>query len=446
MAASASLPGVTTLSAAQKSNRTQLKPGSSILISPKDDIELGREASKDVEKDLSLITNSRVESYINGLGRRLASVAPGEKYPYQFKVVNDRAINAFALPGGFIYINRGVFESADTESQLAGVVAHEVSHVALRHSASQITRASFTQLGVQILAGLGGNAGGMLGALGMGGMDLLLLKNSREAETQADLLGTQLLYDTGYDPLGMSEFFEKLNAQDKGGSPQFLSDHPNPDNRLGNVRKEIDKLGGAPANARRDTEEFQAIRSLIMNSSAPSARPRTSSARPDSNAPVRPDRPSERYIQATVGDLTLRHPDNWRGTSGSGAVTLAPSRGVVSGSLNYGMIISTFRPATSRTRTVNLNDATDQLLAQLQRVNPQLRLAGRRVSTKIAGQNALSVELTNQTNSGERETDWLITTLRPNGIMDYFVAVAPQRDFTQYAPAFNNTLTSVRYR
>jgi hypothetical protein len=246
----------------------------------------------------------------------------------------------------------------------------------------------------------------------------------------------------------MAEFFEKLNAADKGGSPQFLSDHPNPDNRLGNVRKEIDKLGGAPRNARRDTEEFHNIKSIVMSMPAAGPRPRTtsSSARPTNSPPARPDRPSDRFVQATVGDLTLRHPDNWRGTSNSGAVTLAPNGGIVSGSLSYGMIIATYRPATSRTRQLTLNDATDQLLTQLQRVNPQLRHAGRPVSTRIAGQNALSIELTNQTTNGERETDWLVTTLRPNGILDYFVAVAPQRDFNQYSSAFNSILMSVRYR
>jgi hypothetical protein len=286
----------------------------------------------------------------------------------------------------------------------------------------------------------------MLGALGMGGMDLLLLKNSREAETQADLLGTQLLYDTGYNPNAMAEFFEKLNAADRGGTPQFLSDHPNPDNRVGNVRKEIDKLGGAPPNSTRDTDEFRAIKAMVMGTGAPAARPRTTSNQPAGRPGAAPERPSDRFILANVGDLTLRHPENWRGTNNSGAVTLAPNGGIISGSLTYGMMISQFRPTPSRNRQVILNDATDQLLAQLQRVNPQLRLGGRRVSTTIAGQNALSVELTNQTAAGERETNVLITTLRSNGIVDYFVAVAPQKDFPQYVKAFNTILGSVQYR
>ncbi|HEX4996788.1 MAG TPA: M48 family metallopeptidase, partial [Terriglobia bacterium] len=430
LVSSACLPKSAASSAPQKSNRTSLKPGSFILFSPKDDVELGKQASQDVEKDLSMLRNTRVDTYVDTLGKRLAAMAPGEKYPYQFKVVNDKAINAFALPGGYIYVNRGIFESADTEAQLAGVMAHEIGHVALRHSASQLSKAALTQLGVQLLGGVGGNVGGMLGKLGMGGMDLLLLKNSREAENQADLMGTQILYDSGYDPNAMAEFFEKLNAEDKSKSPQFLSDHPNPDNRVGSVRKEISKLGGAPSNARRDSEEFHQIRNLVATLPDAAPKSRTSTGpKPGNTAVATPDRPSTRYIQASVGDLTLQHPDNWRGTTNSGAVTIAPDRGIVQGALMYGMIVSTFRPTVTRGRQMTLAEATDQLVAQLQRVNPQMRVGGRRTQTRIAGQAALSVELTNQLPSGEKETDVLVTTLRSNGTVDYFVAVAPQKDF-----------------
>lgn len=432
-----------------KSNRTQLKPGNFILFSPKDDIDLGKQASRDVEKDLSLLNNTRVDAYVNALGTRLASRATGEKYPYQFKVVDDKAINAFALPGGYIYVNRGVFDAADTEAQLAGVIAHEIGHVALRHSASQVSKAAISQLGIQILGGIGGNVGSMMGSLGMGGMDLLLLKNSREAENQADLLGTQILYDSGYNPTAMAEFFEKLNSADRGGAPQFLSDHPNPDNRVGSVRKEIDKLGGAPPNARRDSEEFHTIKNLVA--SLPAPRPKSSPGPRSSNAPTatataRPEPPSRQYIQANVGDLTLQHPNNWRGSTNSNAVTIAPNGGIVSGSLMYGMLISQFKPTQSRTRQLTLTDATDQLLAQLQRANPQLRVAGRATSTQIDRRSALSVELVNQTATGERESNILVTTLRSNGTLDYFVAVAPQKELGNYLPTFDNILRTVKYR
>ena len=136
--------------------RTILKPGWN-MFSPQQDVEVGQQVSPDAERQLPMLNNSRVDNYVNNLGRRLASNAPGERYPYHFKVVNDPAINAFALPGGPIYLNRGVIEAADNESQLAGVLAHEISHVALRHGTNQASKASAAQLPLAILGGLIGS-------------------------------------------------------------------------------------------------------------------------------------------------------------------------------------------------------------------------------------------------------------------------------------------------
>ncbi len=119
--------------------RTSLRPGFNVF-SAQQDVEIGKEVSKDAERNLRILNDSQISSYTNSLGRRLASRAPGEKYPYQFKVVDDKQINAFALPGGFLYINRGIFENADNEAQLAGVMAHEIGHVVLRHGTNQSYR------------------------------------------------------------------------------------------------------------------------------------------------------------------------------------------------------------------------------------------------------------------------------------------------------------------
>jgi beta-barrel assembly-enhancing protease len=117
--------------------RTPLRPGFN-LFSAQQDVEIGKRVSQDAEKKLKLIHNSQASLYITAVGRQLVAKAPGERYPYQFKVVNDSAINAFALPGGFVYINRGIFDNATNEAQLGGVMAHEISHVALRHGTNQV--------------------------------------------------------------------------------------------------------------------------------------------------------------------------------------------------------------------------------------------------------------------------------------------------------------------
>jgi len=257
-----------------QADRTLLKPGWN-MFSAQQDVEVGQQVSKEAEQQLRMLNDRRADNYLNSLGRKLAGKAPGEKYPYQFKVVNDRAINAFALPGGPIYINRGVIEAADNEAQLAGVIAHEISHVALRHGTNQASKASAAQLPLAILGGvLGSNSvGATLAQLGASfAVNSVLLKYSRTAETQADTLGTQILYDSGYDARAMAQFFEKIQAQDQGGQPvEFFSNHPNPGNRIQRVNQEIDNLGGARRGYNTNSREFDDIKRYVQSLPAPPA-------------------------------------------------------------------------------------------------------------------------------------------------------------------------------
>ena len=179
--------------------RTPLKPGWN-MFSPQQDVEVGQQVSGDAEKQVPMMNDSRVDNYLNNLGHRLSAHAPGYEFPYTYKCVNDRAINAFALPGVHVYINRGVIETADNEAQLAGVMAHETSHVALRHGTNQASKASAAQLPLAILGGVLGNnsTGAALAQLGAGfTLNSIMLKYSRTDESQADIMGTQILYDSG---------------------------------------------------------------------------------------------------------------------------------------------------------------------------------------------------------------------------------------------------------
>ena len=254
--------------------RTVLKPGWN-MFSPQQDVEVGQQVSKDAERQVPMLNNARVDNYQNNLGRKLAAHAPGEKYPYQFKVVNDRTINAFALPGGPIYINRGVIEAADNEAQLAGVIAHETSHVALRHGTNQVSKAYVAQVPLAILGGmLGSNSTkAVLAQLGAGfAVNSLLLKYSRTAESQADMMGTQILYDAGYDPRAMGQFFEKIQGDQTGRTVEFFSNHPSPDNRIERMNQEVDKLGGPQRGYTTDSREFQDIKRYVLSLPAPPAK------------------------------------------------------------------------------------------------------------------------------------------------------------------------------
>jgi predicted Zn-dependent protease len=236
---------------AARAQRTQFTPGWN-LFSPKQDIELGKRAAEDAKRQLPSCNAPRVDAYLSELGHKLIAKLPtgGVSYPFEFHCVNDKEINAFALPGGYVFVNRGAIEVADNEAQLAGVMAHELAHVALRHGTSEASKAKAADLGVGILGALlGGNAGGELltefGKFSAGGV---LLHYSRSAETQADVVGTQVLYDAGYDPRALVQFFEKIEAESKGKNPpEFFSDHPNPEHRVERVGEEIQKLGGQPA-------------------------------------------------------------------------------------------------------------------------------------------------------------------------------------------------------
>ncbi len=430
-------------------SRTKLKPGWN-LFSPRQDIEMGQQSAKEAEKQLQILNNQQATTYIDALGKSLAAHAPGDKYPYQFKIVNDTAINAFALPGGSIYVNRGAIEAADSENQIAGVMAHEIGHVVLRHGTNQVSKAYLAQAPLAILGGvLGSNSvGGVLTQLGLSfGLNSLFLKYSRDAESQADLMGTQILHDTGYDPRGMVEFFEKIQAESKGRATQFFSDHPNPENRISNVQHEIERLAGAPPNARRDSPDFHTVKNLIAGLPAP-----RNGARGATNAPTdsrnggKPQPPSSRMISYNGNDLQFRYPDNWKQYGQGSAITFAPDGGTVNGGLTYGMMVAEFEPDYHGQGRISIEEATDQLLSDLQRSNSNMRITRSHERIRVGGQTGLLTEASNQSPAGGRETDWIVTVMRSDGTVYYFVGVSPQSEFNRYRQAFEDIVDSVKLR
>ena len=434
-----------------RAERTHLKPGWNVF-SAQQDVELGRQVSKDAERKVPMLNDSKVDAYLNGLGRRLAAHAPGERFPYQYKCVNDRAINAFALPGGFVYINRGVIEAADNEAQLAGVMAHETAHVSLRHGTNQATKAYATQLPLAVLGGMlgSGSMGAILTQLGAGfAVNSLLLKYSRTDESQADILGTQILYDSGYDPRAMAQFFEKIEAEHKGKNPpEFFSSHPNPEHRVERVSEEVDKLGGAPPNYIKDSAEFREIKRHVLALPVPPKAGRAPQG--TGSRSRRPDPPASRLQKFQNDMLQMGYPENWRANSQSSALSFVPDGGVFNDghgnpALAYGMIINVFEPHSDREQ-ISVEEATDQLVDDMRRSNPNMRVVRRHERIRLDGQQGLSTYLSNASPAGGRETDWLITVLRPEGLV-YFVGVAPEGEYDQYErAAFEPMLNSVRFR
>ena len=229
---------------------TQIKPGFN-LFSAQQDIDVGRQSAQQAEQQLPMLNDRTVDSYVDSIFRRLVAQAPGSKFPYQVRVVNAKDINAFALPGGYVYLNRGTIQAAQTEGQLAGVLAHEISHVALRHGTHNASKAYVTQAGLGVLGGIlgrgqSGTTHQIINVVGGLGLNAVFLKYSRDAETEADVVGSQILARAGYDPMEMASFFEILRQQqghDPGAVSQFMSDHPAPANREARIRQEVQAIG-----------------------------------------------------------------------------------------------------------------------------------------------------------------------------------------------------------
>jgi len=252
------------------------------LFSKQQDVQLGQESAAQVRKQMTVIQDPVLTDYVNRVGKRLTSSQEAQEsgFPFTFEVVADPSINAFALPGGPMFINTGLLRAVDNEAQLAGVMGHEMSHVILRHGTNQASKAKFIELPAVFAAQIAGNGTlvGQLTQMGIGlGANSVLLKFSRTAESQADLMGSHLMSEGGYDPMEMARFFNKLNAQGSHGL-QFMSDHPNPDNRERAIKDEAAALpqkryGG-------ETGDFKKMKAAVARIHEPKPKPQAPQPQP----------------------------------------------------------------------------------------------------------------------------------------------------------------------
>jgi hypothetical protein len=428
--------------------------------SPADDVKLGREAAQQIEQEVPVMRDDRVNSYLNGIGRRLVESIPAEfrhpEFRYTFTGVNLREINAFALPGGPMYINRGMIEKARNEGEVAGVMAHEISHVALRHGTAQQTKATpyaIGQIGTQILGAiLGGKTGAAIGQIGPGLIGTYFLKFSREYERQSDTLGSRIMAAAGYDPRDMANVFKTIQQTSGPGAPEFMSSHPDPGNRYEAINREAQALK-VPANPRRVTAEFQTVQSHLRSlSPAPSAedvarnkdagRPTTTGtsgtgARPTGNVA----RPDSRYTTYNEGNLfRVSVPSNWRELGGSSSVTCAPDGAYGDNVFTHGTQIG-----VSRNENHDLQTATNELLQGLRQSNPRLSAPGSYQRGSIGGRTALRAQLSNVSDAtGGQEVIDLYTALLSDGSLFWVIGVAPREEFNIYSPVFRKVVSSIQ--
>jgi len=425
------------------------------------DIQLGREAAAQIRQTRAVVNNKELEDYCNRILARLAKspAADGATYPYRMQVVYDKNVNAFALPGGPMFVFTGLITSAENEAQMAAVFAHEMSHVSLRHGTSQMTKANLIRIPAMIAAGLfGGN--GIWGRLTELGVNLaagsVLLSFSRSAERDADLNGARIMYDAGYDPMQMARFFAKLESQ--GGRQnqftEFISDHPNPENRVKVVEQQAHAFtprkydNGNPA-------DLVKIKSVVA-SLPPVASPRRQqqvgqgmpAPAPMPAGPVPTDlHVSKNFQTYEAQGFRIGYPQEWQTYEAARqrTITFAPRDSVFAISngtaYGYGAQIALFQTAGR----ADLANDTRRLVQQLQGAAGMSR-AGESRTVSVDGQPGLLTPMTSASPyQGEQESDILLTVARPEGLF-YVVFFAPKSRYQKIEPIFEQMTTSLKFR
>jgi hypothetical protein len=463
--------------------QTKVKSGFN-LFAPQQDVEIGQQSAIEAEKQLPILRDSRAAEYVNRLGQTLGAQAPGERYPYTFKIVNASDINAFALPGGPVYVNRGTIEAAQSEAELAGVIAHEIAHVALRHGTNQASKAYLAQAGIGVLGGILGNGSlsSIVGAVGGLGLNTLFLKYSRDAETKADIVGAQIMARAGYNPLDLARFFETLQRESKrnpSSLENFFSDHPSPANRTQRIEQEAALLHYQGQS--REVGGFSEVHSMLARMpKAPSMadlarrQPPAGGARTrprDGGAPatinVQPPSANLNAYRQPNGIYEIAYPDNWRAypSNDNLGVTFVPEGGAVEAEgqahIIYGAMVNHYRPidpSTSNSRSRNqsgrganrqsnsLSEATNDLVNSIMQSNSYLRVvSGASREARLAGRNGLAVTLAGRSPiSGRDERVTLFTRAMDDGDIFYFFFISPSDEYRNYSRTFERMLGSLR--
>ncbi len=452
-----------------------------------DDVKLGREAAAQAEQQLQLNRDPELGGYIERVGERLAAAIPQEfqhpEFQYSFKVVNAKDINAFALPGGPMYVNSGMITAAKTEDEMAGVMAHELSHVALRHGTAQVTKAQKYQM-LSGIMGMGGQIlGGPIGSIaqmGSQGVGVYLLKFSREYETEADLLGARIMANAGYDPRQLANMFQTIESQGGGGGPSFLSDHPSPKDRYAKINQEAQLLKINTA-ATPDEHDFMVAQQRLTGRqtgqtftgnqaySNAGGRPSSTASQPvnvpsqPSNAGSQPSNmgnqgnpagypsppsgrvelPSSNYKSYKEGVFAVSIPENWQELNEQEGLWFAPNGAY--GSANGQKVFThgvSFGAVQMQGRSAQ--QATDEFVNSLKQ-GGKMRARGGFEPMNLPERTWQLITFDNVNEAtGRPELVNIVTTPLRSGQLLYMIAVCPTDDYPKYQQTFLTILRSIQ--
>ena len=453
---------------------------------------LGLQAAAQVYQQMPVLPDNSPETqYIRQLGQKLVATIPSEySWPFEFHVVAQKEINAFALPGGPMFVNIGTIKAAANEAELAGVMAHEMSHVYMQHSAKQASKAQSTGLLAGIAeAALGATVGGTVGQLGQMGIQMgaqgIMLKYSRNDESQADAVGAMILYKAGYNPQAMANFFKTLESQGGKAPPQWLSDHPNPGNREQVIEKEI--RNWPPGNYANDSVAFRKIRQHAMGvkaytaeeiaqgaksgqwaalnkksgvtfnptaANALSASPLDLAPAPSHNAPevsLRNVLPSQHRRTADLGAVKIEYPENWRvimPTQQGPSVSIAPQAAITGNTVGYGVVLNGVAPPKGK--RISIDEVTRQLVQDLEQ-NEAMQQVDDAQAIIVGGIEGRSVTLhsispfPSASGHSQKERDWLVTVPQHDGSVIFMVFMAPESQFERFQATYEEMLKSVQF-
>jgi Zn-dependent protease with chaperone function len=434
-------------------------------FTPQQDVELGREAAAEVRQQYPVINDVKITAYLTKLGDRLVAAAPAELkqsvYEYSFTPVNLKEINAFALPGGPMFVNRGMFDAAASEGEVVGVMAHELSHVLLRHGTANASKAQNPWLQVGQIAGqiggamVGGAAGSAIAQGSQFGLGTLLLRYSRDFEKQADILGSQIMARAGYDPRALAHMFQTIEQESRGSggdTPQWMSSHPNPGNRTEYINKEAGMLTIASV---ADSSEFEPIKTTFagmppgksMAELAKGGGGGNSGGEAPANVgtPGQPvAAPSAQFKDINGGKVFQASvPSNWTPLSSNSSIKVVPQNGY--GQLNGQTIFShgvEFGIVKASSR--DLQEATNTWLKAVAEGNPQLKLGGQQQAIKMSQRTALATPLINPSPLGGTEQIGLYTTFLSDGNLFYYLTVTQEKDAQAFQEAFRKIGQSIK--
>jgi predicted Zn-dependent protease len=432
-----------------------------VQMTPEQQIALGEHAAARIRTQLPVLADSSPASqFVQKMGRHLTEKTRGYAWPYRFHVLALKDVNAFALPGGQIFVNLGTIQTTN-ESELAGIMAHEIAHVVLQHTAREAgkrkTASTVGTLGKVAAIATLGPIGGVLAAEALQmGTGMVLTKYSRADESEADLLGAQIMYDAGYDPFAFPEFFQRMADQPRGGVP-FLSDHPSPDSRVENVSAAIQKFPSKEY-SRVESAEFRAakrnadsMRTFTGEEIARHSGPWKFDAEPNPALSATLDNVTYEQVRS-FGDwkhheqpgLTFDYPGNWEVTQIKGAIMVAPPVAVSpSGAMAYGVTIRRTEDG-SKLAEVSRRDAQETV-----RSTSGVKILNAPDHLTVCGREAIAYELSGDSPAHFhakplRERIWLVTAQRADGAPVTLLFIALERDYDAIKGTFRTILKSLK--